>query len=173
VSGIWAAPAGLVPSKINAIKYESVEKRRADVINASAIPEWVLPVDPWRWDTTDLWGAGRGHKGIDVAVRYGKPVYSVSKGVVVYAGWDWMYGNLVKIKYKGGYICWYAHLSKIKVKNGKKVSAADVIGYIGASGNAYGAHLHFGVEKNKQFIDPLPWLKKRISKYEWHRKHLW
>jgi len=172
-SGIWAPPAGRLPVQMDFVKYVAVEKHRADVLIANGKPKWVLPIDPWIWETTDLWGAGRGHQGIDVAVKAGKNAYSVSKGVVVFSGWNWPYGNLVKVKFDlGGDIAWYAHLLKRKVKKGDVVEVGEVVGLVGNTGYSFGNHLHFGIQPangKSKFIDPYPWLKDRIKKKEWRR----
>lgn len=55
------------------------------------------------------------------------------------------YGNFVKIKHDDGYYTLYAHLKDVYVNNGQRVSKGQKIGYMGNTGNAYGAHLHFEV----------------------------
>ena len=75
-------------------------------------------------------------------------------GRVVYAGWnDQGYGNLVIIE-NGPYRVYFAHLSKIPVKVGEKVTAGTIIGYSGNTGNSTGPHLHYEVRKNGYAIDP-------------------
>lgn len=68
------------------------------------------------------------------------------------------YGNCVKIKHNGGYETLYAHMKTVNVSNGQKVSKGQVIGYMGDSGNAYGAHLHFEVRKDGKRINPTNYL---------------
>ena len=88
----------------------------------------------------------RGHAGIDFNGDLGDPVYAATDGKVTYATYnDAGYGNLVMIMRQDGTQTRYAHLSKIKVKRGQRVRAGDLIGKIGATGNAFGAHLHFEV----------------------------
>ena len=53
----------------------------------------------------------------------------------------------------------HAHLEKgIKVKTGQTVKKGDTLGYMGNSGNSYGAHLHWEVWKDGNKIDPTPYL---------------
>lgn len=77
------------------------------------------------------------------------------------------YGNMVRIKhtdYKGKTLqTRYAHLSSINVKVGDRVKEGDVIGYTGASGNAFGAHLHFEVIYNGVRVNPLNWLDANFT----------
>lgn len=68
------------------------------------------------------------------------------------------YGNCVKIEHENGYSTLYAHLSEVYVKNGEYVEKGQMIGKMGDSGNAYGAHLHFEVRKDNKRIDPTPFL---------------
>ena len=61
------------------------------------------------------------------------------------------YGNYVQIQHSNGYTTFYAHLSSVSVKVGQTVKKGQRIGYMGDSGNAYGAHLHFEVRKNSTY----------------------
>ncbi len=77
------------------------------------------------------------------------------------------YGNYVKIDHGNGYYTLYAHLAKgIKVKKGDTVKEYQTIGYMGDSGNSYGAHLHWEVWKNGARINPTPYLNADIIKNE-------
>lgn len=99
----------------------------------------------------------RYHVAIDYAGRgniYGKPIYAADDGRVVFAGSAGSYGLLIKVDHGNGLMTWYAHCSDISpVSGGKNVKQGEIIGKVGATGNARGAHLHFevteyGVKKN-------------------------
>lgn len=99
-------------------------------------------------------GSHSGHVALDFGVPVGTPVKATLDGRVVYAGWnDQGYGNLVIIE-NGPYRVYFAHLSKIPVKVGEKVTAGTIIGYSGNTGNSTGPHLHYEVRKNGYAIDP-------------------
>jgi len=99
-------------------------------------------------------GSHPGHVALDFGVPVGTPVKATLDGRVVYAGWnDQGYGNLVIIE-NGPYRVYFAHLSKIPVKVGEKVTAGTIIGYSGNTGNSTGPHLHYEVRKNGYAIDP-------------------
>ena len=99
-------------------------------------------------------GSHSGHVALDFGVQVGTPVKATLDGRVVYAGWnDQGYGNLVIVE-NGPYRVYFAHLSKIPVKIGEKVTAGTIIGYSGNSGNSTGPHLHYEVRKNGYAIDP-------------------
>lgn len=96
-----------------------------------------------------------GHRAIDYAASAGTPVRSVGDGSVIFAGWDGSYGNKVSIRHNGTYTTNYAHLSKISVKRGQKVSQGDTIGLVGSTGLSTGPHLHYEMVKNGVKINPL------------------
>ncbi|MGB9640374.1 MAG: M23 family metallopeptidase [Anaerolineales bacterium] len=97
-----------------------------------------------------------GHIALDFGAPVGTPVKATMDGKVIYAGWnDEGYGNLVIVE-NGPYRTYFAHLSKIPVKVGEKVSFGMVIGYSGNTGNSTGPHLHYEVRKNGVQINPAP-----------------
>lgn len=117
-----------------------------------------------------LYNDGTNHGAIDLRAAVGTPVYAAEDGTVNWVqAWDGKtktgnqsYGNLVRIQhanYNGKKLeTYYAHLSKVCVKNGEKVKEGQVIGYSGETGNCYGAHLHFEVRLNGTRYNPLNWL---------------
>ncbi len=127
---------------------------------ASTIPSgW--PVAYGTVTVTAEFGVPRGasrHEGIDLAAPAGTPVTATAAGKVVFAGKDGRYGKTVVIDHGGGYRTRYAHLKKIETKKGKRVERGDVIGRVGKSGNASGAHLHYEVLKNGVAVNPRGYL---------------
>lgn len=107
------------------------------------------------------WRNGRQHKGIDIwsAKKSKALIYSSRSGVVTKAGYSGAYGNIVVVDHGGGWVTYYAHLSRITVSKGEKVSSGQVLGNMGKTGNATGYHLHFEVRKNGKAINPLLVLK--------------
>jgi hypothetical protein len=99
-----------------------------------------------------------GHTGLDFGVASNTPVYAVSNAEVTFSGWKGAYGKCIMIS-NGWYTFLYGHLDSIDVKIGDKVTAGQVIGKSGDTGNSSGPHLHFEV-RNVQggCIDPLIWL---------------
>jgi murein DD-endopeptidase MepM/ murein hydrolase activator NlpD len=84
------------------------------------------------------------HYGIDIDGNSGDSVYAVDDGVVVYSGWNnWGYGYVIVIDHGNGWQSLYGHLSAISVGCGQFAYQGNVIGAIGATGNASGPHLHF------------------------------
>ncbi len=98
------------------------------------------------------------HTGLGIAASAGTPIKVVSDGTVTFAGNGRSYGNLVKISHGNGVETWYAHASKIYVKQGQQVKAEDVIAAVGSTGNSTGPHLHFEIRINGNVVNPQNYL---------------
>ncbi|MEJ5166851.1 MAG: peptidoglycan DD-metalloendopeptidase family protein, partial [Thermoanaerobaculia bacterium] len=98
----------------------------------------------------------RPHYGIDFVAPAGTPVSSVGDGKVEFAGFKGQYGNLVVIKHSNGWESYYGHLSKFGkgIREGVKIKQGDIIGYVGSSGLATGAHLHYELKAGKRAVNP-------------------
>jgi len=107
-------------------------------------------------------GTERAHLATDYAAPTGSPVVAVANGIVMFAGWDAGYGNLVRIKHASGLTSGYAHLSRIAsaIHSGRPVKQSDLVGLVGQRSLATGTHLHFMMAKNGTPINPVPALKK-------------
>lgn len=99
----------------------------------------------------------RAHLGVDYAAGRGTPIVSAGDGRVVFLGTTAGYGKLTKVQHSDGYLTLYAHQNSFRngIKNGSKVKKGQVIGYVGSTGLSTGPHLHFGLYKDGQAIDPL------------------
>ena len=95
------------------------------------------------------------HQGVDYAAPTGTPVRSVGDGVVEFAGVQSGYGNVVFVGHRDHRTTVYAHLSRIEVKRGQKVSQSEVLGAVGSTGWATGPHLHFELRIDGVYHDPL------------------
>ena len=106
------------------------------------------------------------HTGIDISAEQGVAVIAAADGTVSHVQtWDGStttgdqsYGNMVQITHADERTTLYAHLSKVLVSSGDSVSAGETIGYVGNTGNADGAHLHFEVRQSGQTVDPRPFI---------------
>lgn len=118
-------------------------------VNGGYISQWT------HWD-----GGYYGHEGIDIAgVNYGDPVYAGASGVVTYAGWYYGLGNYVEIYHPDlGISSGYAHNSSIYVSVGQQVSQGECISAAGATGVAYGVHVHLAVKVSGVNVNPRPYL---------------
>ena len=97
----------------------------------------------------------RAHNGVDYAAPAGTPAHAVGDGIVDKAGWQNGYGNVVEVKHAADRSTVYAHLSKIDVKLGQRVTQGQQLGQVGATGWATGPHLHFEYRVAGQYQDPV------------------
>jgi murein DD-endopeptidase MepM/ murein hydrolase activator NlpD len=98
------------------------------------------------------------HRGIDIQAPMRSHVVATADGIVVFAGGQRGYGNVVKIEHGGGYQTVYGHLDSIVVRQGEAVRAGGVIGRLGATGNASTHHVHYEVVRKGKQMDPNPFL---------------
>ena len=105
-------------------------------------------------------GFWNGHRAIDIGSWTGNPVVASDSGYVVYSGWDRTgYGNLVVIDHGNGFRTYYAHLSRIFVRQGDSIGQGQRIGSVGNTGNSTGPHLHFEIRQNNILRNPLGYLR--------------
>ena len=104
---------------------------------------------------------GTMHYGTDMAAKHGSAILATADGVINFAGWEKGYGKLIKIKHDFGYETRYAHLSKINVSVGQRVSQGDRIGKMGNTGRSTGTHLHYEIRRNGKPINPMKYIRAR------------
>ena len=95
------------------------------------------------------------HRGVDIAVSIGTPVYSGIKGKVTFAGRKGNYGNLVEIEGNDGIKVRYAHLNSIDVVTGQKVLDGEKVAETGNTGMSTGPHLHYEIIIDENPVNPL------------------
>jgi murein DD-endopeptidase MepM/ murein hydrolase activator NlpD len=97
------------------------------------------------------------HLGVDYVAAAGTPVYSVASGVVTDRGLRGGGGNQVTIEHAMGYTTKYLHLSRFAkgLSPGQRVAQKEVIGYVGSTGAATGAHLDFRLYRHGKPVNPL------------------
>ncbi len=132
-------------------------------------PSW-FPTGSFRWPTTGritsyfgyrntgIKGASTNHKGIDIACRYGTPIYAADGGTVSYSGWWGSGGYTIIIDHGNGYKTYYEHNSSLLVKKGTHVYKGQQIARAGSTGVSSGNHCHFGIQKNGTYVNPLNYL---------------
>ena len=123
----------------------------------------VVLVWPADGSLTDGYGPrwGRMHRGIDIGMLRSLPVVAAASGTVTetgflngYAG----YGTVVLVDLGDGYTTLYAHLSRVGVRAGERVTAGTRLGLAGCTGSCTGTHLHFELHRDGQAVDPAPFI---------------
>jgi murein DD-endopeptidase MepM/ murein hydrolase activator NlpD len=132
---------------------------------------------PSIWPTEGFWltgyfggradpfsGEREFHAGLDLSTDKGQPVHATADGKVELAAYSGDYGNLIVIQHGFGLTTRYGHLSAYAVKPDQTVRRGQVIGYVGATGRATGAHLHYEILSNGQLIDPIKLLTEPVTR---------
>jgi murein DD-endopeptidase MepM/ murein hydrolase activator NlpD len=95
------------------------------------------------------------HPGIDIATGLGMPIKPIAPGTIIDEGFNfWGLGLNVTVQHSNGYQSIYAHMGKIYVTKGQKVSETDILGEVGMTGHTTGPHTHLEVSKDGAKIDP-------------------
>lgn len=133
---------------------------RCPLDNYGRITTQFAEPDPW----------GIPHRGTDFAAPGGTPIYAVADGVVSAARTMNSYGNCVQVSHGTAddghrYDSLYAHMSSITVAEGTAVQKGDLLGYVGNTGNVYGAgggyHLHLELRVDGARVNPLGYVPSR------------
>lgn len=102
-------------------------------------------------------GFSTQHNGVDFGAPKGTKIRASASGVVQRVGYERYKGRYITIRHPNRYVSHYYHLSRRarNIKPGVKVEQGQVIGYVGNTGLSTGPHLHYGLQKNGRFINPL------------------
>ncbi len=98
------------------------------------------------------------HEGIDIAAQIGTPVLAPADGVVIKAGFESGYGNVVELSHGYGLKTVFGHNSRLNVKPGQHVKRGDIISYSGNTGSSTGPHVHYEVRLNGLPVNPVRYL---------------
>lgn len=108
-------------------------------------------------------GKRKLHKGIDIGLPMGTPIYAPADGNVIFSGWKRGYGYVIQIDHNNGYVTLFAHNKINLVRIGDKVTTATLIAKVGASGVATGPHIHFEIVFHGKQVNPINFFQKRPS----------
>ena len=118
---------------------------------------WPLPGHTYiscHFGEMDAFG-NAGHRGTDIPAPEGTPILAAHSGTVLVSGWNDSYGNQVLLDNGAGLSTRYAHMTQTAVTAGEAVTAGQVIGYVGSTGDSTGFHLHFEVMQNGVRVNPM------------------
>ena len=118
---------------------------------------WPLPGHTYiscHFGEVDAFG-NAGHRGTDIPAPEGTPILAAHSGTVLVSGWNDSYGNQVLLDNGTGLSTRYAHMTQTAVTAGEAVTAGQIIGYVGNTGDSTGFHLHFEVMQNGVRVNPM------------------
>ena len=145
----------------------SLESRLASVKTRIESQQALVRAAPTSWPVVGWYTSAFGtrkdpftgqpdfHAGLDIAANRGTPVKAGADGTVESAAYQGNYGNAIVVHHGYGMATRYGHLSGFAVRPGQQVKRGQVIGYVGSTGRATSAHLHYEVLVNGQPINPL------------------
>lgn len=100
------------------------------------------------------------YEGIGIGAPAGSNVRAAANGKVIFVGDQGnKFGNVVIVKNKDPFVTIYAHLSKMKVRQGQKIKTGDVLGEVGTTGNAESPRVQLQIRKNRVAVDPKRYLR--------------
>lgn len=169
--GITYLTGGTHPYGTKKVTLENgrIKEISAGIVAGKGEFEWPLPA-PYGKDYITSGSGSRynpvtgmyenSHGAIDIGAPAMTPIYAAADGTVVMSTWHDSYGNFVKIDHGNGWSTLYAHQTKRVAKVGESVSAGDLIGYVGSTGDSTGNHLHFEIRYNDNRLDPLQFFER-------------
>ena len=126
---------------------------------------WLKPTtysrvsSPYGWRIHPVYGDWRFHNGIDLSASSGTPIVASRSGKVVVAQWSDSAGYYVTVDHQDGFQSKYLHMTHYIVGVGDYVTAGQVIGYVGDTGVSKGAHLHFTITYNGNYVNPADYIE--------------
>ena len=134
--------------------YAGFKKSDSQSGQSGTTGEWQNPV-PAYTSVSRRYIDKDSHGALDIVAPAGTPIYAAQSGTVLASKTNWTlaegkknmasYGNYVNIDHGNGIYTMYAHMTQAVAVAGQSVKAGDLIGYVGDTGNQYGAHCHFEI----------------------------
>ncbi|MYV64570.1 peptidoglycan DD-metalloendopeptidase family protein [Streptomyces sp. SID2131] len=156
----WARSIAKMPGKmLDGLKEKALGLLGLDSSGNAVGGGWIKPVDgefgtPFG-KAGSMWSSGH-HTGLDIVAPIGAAIKAVAAGRVSATGSTGPYGIHLTVDHGGGLTSLYAHMSQLLTAAGAPVSAGQVIGRVGDTGNVTGPHLHLEARRNGTPIDPMP-----------------
>ncbi|WES98339.1 M23 family metallopeptidase [Chryseobacterium arthrosphaerae] len=153
-------------------QYKNVEKpikkfsfiKEKDFVSKISMPldKKIIVTSPYGWRLHPIFRTGKMHNGTDLKANY-ENVYAVLDGVVLESSNSSGGGKYIKIRHSDAFVTSYLHLSEIYYEVGEYVKAGFIVAKSGNSGNSTGPHLHFAVQENGKYINPIRFLNDLIN----------
>lgn len=152
-----------VNAEILALAMEGLDTQYIGGVFAWPTPGYTRITSKYGMRTHPITGVYKLHTGVDIGAPMGASFVAANDGIVVKAGYNGAYGNMVIIDHGGGIQTLYAHGSEIMVNVGDIVKKGEtVVLKVGSTGYSTGAHAHFEVRINGQTVDPIPYITNGV-----------
>ena len=131
-------------------------------------PLWVNPIcgiisSPGGLRINPVTGRREFHDGIDIAAPIGTSVVAPRDGTVLATGRSTSFGVFLRLQHPDGYISFMAHLHSVTVAAGDTVRQGERVAYSGNTGRSTGPHLHFGLFRDGQYVNPINYVDLPVS----------
>lgn len=128
----------------------AAQEEKGEVIPQSFSKALILPHPGYISTHFSTW-----HPGIDIATGLGMPIHPIIDGEVTEVGWDiFGLGNYVVVTHEKGFTSKYAHMGKVYVKKGDKMTTENILGEVGLTGHTSGPHTHLEITRNGNYVNP-------------------
>ena len=152
-----------INNEILALALEGLDTQYIGGVFAWPTPGYTRITSKYGMRTHPITGVYKLHTGVDIGAPMGASFVAANDGIVVKAGYNGAYGNMVIIDHGGGIQTLYAHGSEIMVKVGDVVKKGEtVVLKVGSTGYSTGAHAHFEVRLNGVVTDPMPYITNGV-----------
>ena len=152
-----------VNAEILALAMEGLDTQYIGGVFAWPTPGYTRITSKYGMRTHPITGVYKLHTGVDIGAPMGANFVAANDGIVVKAGYNGAYGNMVIIDHGGGIQTLYAHGSEIMVNVGDIVKKGEtVVLKVGSTGYSTGAHAHFEVRINGKVTDPMPYITNGV-----------
>ena len=155
-----------IETEIRLLALANISEEYVGGVMAWPVPGYYTITSQFGMRTHPITGIYKLHTGTDIGAPYGAEFIAANDGVVIKAAYNRAYGNMVIVDHGGGITTLYAHGQEILVQEGDTVFQGDPILKVGSTGYSTGAHAHFEVRINGEYIDPLEY----ITSYSKNRK---
>jgi len=121
---------------------------------------WINPVtgrisSPAGLRYNPITGRREFHDGVDIAIPVGTPIVAPRYGYVLATGYSASFGRFLRIAHSDNYISFFAHLHSVPLTVGQRVEQGERVAYSGNTGWSTAPHLHFGLFRSGQFVNPV------------------
>ena len=154
----YNAQFALINNQILELAQGSIDTEYVGGEFAWPIPGYTTVTSKYGMRVHPITGVYKLHTGVDVGAPMGANFVAANDGIVIKAGYNGAYGNMVIIDHGGGISTLYAHGSQILVEVGQAVKREDPILKVGSTGYSTGAHAHFEVRINGVVTNPMPYI---------------